>query len=53
MEKLHAQWKPDGQYLPPPASGELADIDPALIVMPPKGMEVGHVPIVTWQGIEE
>jgi hypothetical protein len=32
--------------------GKLAEIDPALIVTPPKGMEVGYVPIVTRQGIE-
>ena len=30
----------------------LADIDPALIVTPPAGMEVGDVPIATRQAIE-
>jgi len=30
-----------------------ADIDPALIVTPPKGMKVGYVPIVTKQGLEK
>ena len=50
VEKLHRQWTKDRQYLPPPAGGELADIDPALIVTPPKGMEIGYVPIVTRQG---
>jgi hypothetical protein len=33
----------------PPESGQLADIDPALIVTPPAGLEVGYVPIVTRQ----
>jgi hypothetical protein len=32
--------------------GKLADIDPALIVTPPKGMEVGYVPIVTRQELK-
>lgn len=52
VEKLHADWKPDTDYLPPPRFGELAKIDPALVVTPPRGMEVGYVPIVTWQGIK-
>jgi len=33
--------------------GKLADIDPALIFTPPAGMEIGYVPIVTSQGIED
>jgi hypothetical protein len=32
--------------------GKLAELDPALFVTPPKGMEIGYVPIVTRQGIE-
>ncbi|QDT05272.1 hypothetical protein K227x_36720 [Rubripirellula lacrimiformis] len=50
VERLHRHWKSDTQYLPPPAFGALADIDPALLVTPPPGMEVGFVPIVTRQG---
>lgn len=53
VEKLHAQWKPDREYFAPPKFGELAEIDPALVVEPPKGLDVGYVPIVTWQGIEK
>jgi hypothetical protein len=49
VEKLHRHWKKDRDYLPPPAIGELAEIDPALIVVPPKGLEVGYVPIATRQ----
>ena len=49
-EMLHRNWKKDRDYLPPPAIGELADIDPALIVTPPPGLEIGYVPIVTRQG---
>jgi hypothetical protein len=33
----------------PPTRGELVALDPALLVVPPKGKEVGHVPIVTRQ----
>jgi len=49
VELLHRQWKKEKEYLPPPTVGSLADIDPALIVVPPKGLEVGYVPIATRQ----
>lgn len=52
VELLHANWSRDRDYLPPPTTGgTLADLDPALIVTPPRGLERGYVPIVTWQGI--
>lgn len=47
---LHQHWKKDREYLPPPMFGKLADIDPALILTPPIGMEAGYVPIATQQG---
>jgi len=53
VEKLHRNWKKDRDYLPPPKIGKLADIDPALIVTPPSGLEVGYVPIVTRQAAAE
>jgi hypothetical protein len=52
-EKLHRVWKKDREYLPPPAIGKLAELDPALIVTPPPGMESGFVPIVTRQGPDQ
>lgn len=52
VELLHRNWKKDQEYLPPPMIGELAEVDPALIVTPPAGMDVGYVPIVTRQGLE-
>jgi hypothetical protein len=52
VELLHKNWTKEREYLPAPMIGELADIDPALLVTPPKGMEIGYVPIVTRQGIE-
>jgi hypothetical protein len=49
VEMLHREWTKDREYLAPPASGGLAELDPAMIVTPPAGMEVGYVPIVTRQ----
>jgi hypothetical protein len=53
VEMLHQHWTKEREYLPPPMIGNLAEIDPALIVNPPAGMELGYVPIVTRQGFEE
>ena len=53
VELLHRNWTRDREYLPSPLSGKLAYLDEALIVTPPKGMEVGYVPIVTKQGFEK
>ncbi|MCF7848211.1 MAG: hypothetical protein K9M45_05115 [Kiritimatiellales bacterium] len=49
VAKIHAHWPIDRDYMAPPTSGELVALDPALLVTPPKGMEVGYVPIVTRQ----
>ena len=49
VEKIHAEWTRDKDYLPPPNFGTLATIDSALIVTPPPGCEVGYVPVVTRQ----
>ena len=53
VEVLHREWTKDREYLPPPTVGKLADLDPAVLVTPPKGLEVGYVPIVTRQGVKE
>lgn len=53
VEMLHRSWNKDREYLPPPAMGKLAEIDPALIVTPPKGFEAGYVPIATRQAAKE
>ena len=53
VEKLHRHWPKDRDYLAPPTVGKLADIDPALIVTPPRGMEAGYVPIATRQAMEQ
>ena len=53
VEMLHKNWTKDREYLPPPTVGKLADLDTAVLVTPPKGLEVGYVPIVTRQGGKE
>jgi hypothetical protein len=53
VESIHRRWSKDRDYLPPPKLGKLADLDPALLVTPPKGLEAGYVPIVTRQAAEE
>jgi hypothetical protein len=52
VEMLHKRWTKDREYLPPPTVGQLAELDPAVIVTPPKGLETGYVPIVTRQGVK-
>ena len=49
VEKIHVNWPIDRDYMAPPGSETLATLDPALLVTPPEGLEVGYVPIVTRQ----
>lgn len=49
VEKVHANWRIDATYMAPPSRGTVAALDPALIVTPPSGLEVGYVPIVIGQ----
>ncbi|HPA17475.1 MAG TPA: hypothetical protein PLU30_06980 [Verrucomicrobiae bacterium] len=51
VEKLHANWPTNRDYMAPPTRGKLVALDPALLVTPPKGLEVGYVPIVTRQEV--
>ncbi|MGB9906231.1 MAG: hypothetical protein ACPLRR_02455 [Candidatus Saccharicenans sp.] len=53
VEKIHTSWPIDRDYMAPPAYGQLVNIDPALIVTPPPGLEVGYVPIVIRQEPEK
>jgi len=52
VEQIHANWPIDRDYMAPPSRGKLVTLDPALLVTPPKGMEVGYVPIVTHQAAQ-
>jgi len=49
IEKLHANWPIDRDYMAPPSRGTLVTLDPGLLVTPPAGLELGYVPIVTRQ----
>jgi hypothetical protein len=49
VEKIHRSWPKDRDYLAPPTLGTLCELDPALLVTPPKGKEAGCVPIATRQ----
>ncbi len=49
VDLLHANWSHTDEYLAPPSIGKVATLDPAGIVQPPAGMEIGYVPIVTRQ----
>jgi hypothetical protein len=51
VEKLHATWPMDREYMAPPGRGALVALDPALLVTPPPGLETGYVPIVTHQAV--
>jgi hypothetical protein len=53
VEKLHRSWKKDRDYLAPPTMGKLADLDPACVVTPPVGLEIGYVPIATRHALGE
>ena len=53
VETMHSNWTINKNYLPPPSSGTLASIDTALLVTPPKGYEVGYVPIATAQAAQK
>jgi hypothetical protein len=52
-EECHKNWTKEREYLPPPQVGKLADLDPAVLVTPPKGLEIGYVPIVTRQAAQD
>ena len=49
VEKIQTEWKTDKDYMKPQSTGELVTFDQALLVNPPKGYEVGYVPIVIGQ----
>lgn len=49
VEAIHRAWRIDGEYLAPPRAGELVSFDAGLLVVPPEGLEFGHVPIVIEQ----
>lgn len=50
VELIHQHWSKDKEYLPAPTLNQsLVNLDPAILVKPPRGMEIGYVPIATKQ----
>ncbi|MFK8024395.1 MAG: hypothetical protein AB8G26_10585 [Ilumatobacter sp.] len=49
VEQIHRVWDRRSPTLAPPSTGELASLDPGILVEPPVGLEIGYVPIVTRQ----
>jgi hypothetical protein len=49
IELIHSNWTHTDEYYAPPEIGNIATIDPAAIIQPPAGLEIGYVPIVTRQ----
>lgn len=49
VEFIHTYWTADKQYMSPPSQGKLASLDKAILVDPPKGLEIGYVPVVVRQ----
>ncbi len=49
VELIHTNWSHTDEYMAPPTIGNIATVDPAVIVQPPAGLEIGYVPIVTRQ----
>jgi hypothetical protein len=52
VERLHEAWKAQPLSMPAPSRGALVGLDPALFVDPPRGLEIGYVPIVIGQSAE-
>ena len=52
VEFIHANWTLNKRYMAPPSQGELVRIDNAILVTPPKSLEIGYVPIVTRQSVD-
>ena len=48
VELLHKHWSIDDRCFPDPEQ-PIASLDEALILTPPKGLEVGYVPICVHQ----
>ena len=53
VERIHAGWPITRDYMAPPSGGTLATLDPVLVVTPPRGLELGYVPIVTRQELPQ
>ena len=48
-ERIHAQWNQQAIFIEPPSEGTLVEVQGEVLVTPPKGAEVGWVPVVISQ----
>ena len=53
VELVHRAWTKEREYIAPPTTGSLASLDAALLVTPPKGLEIGYVPIALRQELKQ
>ena len=52
VEMLHSHWSAGGNFVPGPKQ-QLASLDSGLLVTPPKGLEIGYVPICVHQQLAD
>ena len=49
VERIHAQWNQQAIFIQPPSEGTLVEVQGEVLVTPPRGAEVGWVPVVISQ----
>ena len=49
VERIHAQWNQQAIFIQPPSEGPLVEVQGEVLVTPPRGAEVGWVPVVISQ----
>ncbi len=49
VEKIHSEWKVGREFMSAIKEGKLVELDPALVLTPPVGLEIGFVPVANQQ----
>jgi len=49
VEKIHSEWKVRREFMSAIKEGKLVELDPALVLTPPVGLEIGFVPVANQQ----
>ena len=52
VENIHSEWNVKKEFMSAPQLGELVALDSGLVLTPPKGLEIGFVPIATQQSYQ-
>ena len=52
VENIHSEWSVRKEFMSAPQLGELVALDSSLVLTPPKGLEIGFVPIATRQSYQ-